>query len=112
MAAACFDTKLLTYSGTSQDGRVLPALSGKYASVDERTTADLVLFAKKYGAYLNYYELTDSITGTWESLMSRDVSVLIADIADWSSKDYIPFIEYTNQQITAAASDADAKKFF
>lgn len=112
MSDQCFDTKLLTYSGTSQASRIMPALAGTYASVDERTTADLILFAKKYGAYLNYYELTNSITGTWENLMARDVSVLIADIADWPTRDYARFVEYLNDKITSAPSVAEMKKYF
>ena len=112
MADNCFDTKLLKYSGTGQDARILPALSGKYVGVDERTTADLVLFAKKYGAYLNYYELTNKIAGTWENLMSADVSVAIADIADWPTKNYNPFLKGVNENIATVISDTEAKKYF
>jgi hypothetical protein len=47
MATTCYDTGLLNYSGTSQLQRALQALLAGYAKVDERSTAQLILFAKK-----------------------------------------------------------------
>nr|DAF70615.1 MAG TPA: hypothetical protein [Caudoviricetes sp.] len=47
MANNCFDTKLLSYNGTSQAQRALDALLAKCALVDARTDADLILLTKK-----------------------------------------------------------------
>ena len=49
----CTDKNPLTREGTSLLNRVLAALSAGYAKADERSPADLILFAKKYGAYLD-----------------------------------------------------------
>jgi len=112
MANTCLDTNLSAYSGTSQLQRALDALNANYARVDERSAADLVLFAKKYGFYLNYYDLTNSIKGDWQGLMQKDAAVTIAWVADWHSKDYNLFIDYLNSNIKAAATDAVAKQYF
>jgi len=112
MANTCFDPRLLTYNGTSQPQRALDALVAHAAQVDERTMADLILFTKKYGAYLNYYGLTNTITGDWQGLMSNDVAVVIAAIADWKTKDYAPFIKYLDDTITSDTTDTDAKNHF
>lgn len=112
MADKCFDIRLLNYIGTSQSERRLAALDGAYAAIDERTTADLILFAKKYGAYLNYYDATNNINGTWEHLMETDVSFIIADIASWQTIHYQKFLAYINKKITSATTGAQAKKYF
>jgi len=112
MADKCFDTNLQKYSGTSQQERALPALSGDFAKVDERATADLVLFAKKYGAYLNYYDTTNTIAGTWENMMGTDVSVIIADIVDWPTRRYNPFLDNVIENITSTTSAPLAKQNF
>jgi hypothetical protein len=51
--------------GTSQAGRSLGALDPGYVSVDERTTEDLVAFAREYGPGLTYYGLDDQPAGDW-----------------------------------------------
>lgn len=112
MANKCLDINLASSSGTSQAQRALDALQAKYAQVDERTPADLILFAKKYGFYLNYYDVTNSIKDDWQGLMKKDAAVSIATVADWHSKDYNTFIAYLDSEIKAAATDADAQKFF
>lgn len=112
MANTCLDINLNAYSGTSQLQRALEALNAGYAKVDERSAADLVLFAKKYGFYLNYYDLTNSIKGDWQPLMQKDAAVTIAWVADWPGKDYNRFIEYLNSSIKAAATGAIAIQYF
>ena len=77
----CTDRNPLTREGTSQLNRVLAALDVHYADVDERTTSDLILFAKRYAAYLNYYNENNSIDGNWQPLMMMDVSVTLATLA-------------------------------
>ncbi len=112
MANTCYDTDLSQYSGTSQLQRALPALLAGYARVDERTTAQLILFAKKYGAYLNYFDATNQPVGDWQAFMSGDVSVTIAAIADWKAKDFSPFISNINNEVHDATDGEAAKKFF
>jgi len=78
---ACTDRNPLNREGTSQLNRVLAALEVHYADVDERNSADLILFAKRYAAYLNYYNESNTPDGTWQPLMMMDVSVTLATLA-------------------------------
>ena len=112
MANNCFDTRLLSYNGTSQPQRALDALLAKAAKVDERETDDLILFTKRYGAYLNYYDLTNAVTDDWQGLMGNDVAVVIASVSDWNTKDYSTFIKHLYTNIINAGNDADAKTNF
>jgi baseplate J-like protein len=93
MAKECYDTDLLANSGTNQAERALPALAPSYARVDERSLADLILFAKKYAAYLNYYDLTNNISGDWQRFMENDVAVATAAIAALNTNDYYTYID-------------------
>ena len=77
----CTDRNPITREGTSQLNRVLAALDVHYADVDERTTSDLILFAKRYAAYLNYYNENNVIDGNWQPLMMMDISVTLATLA-------------------------------
>lgn len=92
MAKACYDIDLLLNSGTNQAERALPALVPSYAKVDERTLADLILFAKRYGVYLNYYDLSNNIAGDWQGFMANDVAVATAAIAALNTNDYYTYI--------------------
>jgi hypothetical protein len=92
MTNNCLDKNLVLNSGTSQAQRALAALDAKYAQVDERKVTDLIIFAKKYGAYLNYYDLTNTITGDWQDFMSRDAAVGMSAVADWRSSEFFPYI--------------------
>lgn len=112
MAKNCLDTGLLSYNGTSQAQRSLDVLLANCPRVDERTSADLILFTKKYGAYLNFYDLTNAIAGDWQSLMGNDSAVIIAGLADWKTKDYSPFIKTITDSAINTTTDADAKNYF
>jgi hypothetical protein len=112
MASNCLDNNLLAYAGTSQSQRLLNALASTYAQVDERTAADLILFVKKYGAYLNYYDATNSITGNWQPFMSNDPAVIIANVADWRTKDFMPFIESVTDFLQTNNDETKAQQHF
>jgi len=112
MAAKCNDNDLLIYSGTSQQQRILITLLARYAEVDERTASQLILFAKKYGAYLNYFDGTNQPAGDWQHFMAKDVSVTIATVTDWRIRDLMPFIKYVNEEVHNAVTAEEAKKYF
>jgi len=38
----------------------------------------LILFAKKYAAYIRYKDLNNAEKGIWEPLMKVDISVVLA----------------------------------
>ncbi len=111
MANNCLDTGLLSYNGTSQAQRVLDALLANCPQVDERTTADLILFTKRYGAFLNYYDLTNTIVDDWQGLMGNDSAVIIAALADWPTQDYALFTKSAIDSGLAATTVVDAQDY-
>ncbi len=88
----CQHKNPLLHSGTSQYGRVLKALNPSYAQVDERTAADLILFAKEYSKYLNYYNERNEVDGNWTHIMQMDVSVVLATLSSQRIDQYLAFI--------------------
>jgi hypothetical protein len=112
MATICKDTKATNRSGSSQLQRVLKALLPASAKIDERDAADLILFAKRYAAYLNYYSELNVPDGDWQPIMSMDVSVTLAAVAKTDVKAYADFLKIIYNNIQSAASEADRKKYF
>ncbi|XXT24938.1 baseplate J/gp47 family protein [Sorangium sp. So ce429] len=55
--------------GTSQAGRALAALAPGYVSVDERTSEDLLAFARAYGKELTYYNASGEPDGDWSGFV-------------------------------------------
>lgn len=82
MAKICKNKNPLVRSGTSQLQRNLAALQKEYVQIDEHTTADLLLFAKKFAEHLKYYNTDNQANGDWEDFFTGDVSIMIALIAD------------------------------
>ncbi|WP_153801261.1 baseplate J/gp47 family protein [Foetidibacter luteolus] len=112
MATKCTDKNALNRSGSSQWGRVLAALLPAYARVDERDEADLILFAKKYAAYLNYYQENNSVDGDWQVFMKMDVSVTLATIAKMRAADFDDFVKIIYRDINEAANENERRKYF
>jgi len=112
MANNCTDTSLLSYSGTSQAQRSLDALLAASPQVDERTTADLILFIKNYSAYLNYFDLTNTAVGDWQGLMGSDSVVIIASLANWTTQDYAEFIKTVSDNAINATTATEASNYF
>jgi hypothetical protein len=62
--------------GTSQSGRILAALDPNYVQVDERTTQDLLAFAKKYAGELKYFGLDNLDHGShWSGFIPDDIDL-------------------------------------
>lgn len=112
----------LLRAGVSQQQRVLAALVPSYAKVDERNAADLILFAKEYARYLNYYndavnpgngEVTDA-DGDWTVFMKMDISVTLATLAKLDSKKNFAYFDFLINTIlqTDNAQLADLKKYY
>ncbi|MFZ2403839.1 MAG: hypothetical protein WAW41_01805, partial [Methylobacter sp.] len=92
---ANFDPLKLIHQGTSQEKRVSDQLKPAYVQVDERKIENAVVFAKAYAQYLNFYGISNTVTGDWESFFSRDVSVQLALAA-------IQDIEYYKSNVKAS----------
>ncbi len=93
LPTACQNINLLLHSGTSQPGRVLKALHPSFAQIDERSAADLILFAKEYAKYLAYYSSANEVDGNWQPLMRMDLSVVLATLSTQRVAQYIGFIQ-------------------
>ena len=109
---SCTDKNPLTREGTSLLNRVLAALSTDYAKVDERELADIILFAKRYAAMLNFYQEDNTISGDWQSLMSSDISVPLAVLTRIDVKGISDYKKRIYKQIVLAGNDAGAEMEF
>lgn len=68
----------LVRDGKSQNQRLLDALLPSYVSVDERSTADLLIFAREYAKQINYYDPDNELDGNWLDFFDSDISTQIA----------------------------------
>ena len=112
MANTCTDTNSMNRSGSSQLQRVMNALMPANAKVDERDFADLILFAKKYAAYLSYYKETNVADGNWQALMSMDISVTLASISKTAVAVYTDYLKIIYNNIQDAADEIEREKHF
>ncbi|RAW01589.1 baseplate J/gp47 family protein [Pseudochryseolinea flava] len=78
---SCFHPNPLQHGGSSQDLRMVPALSPETAPIDGRGMDALILFLEKYGELLNYYDSSNTIQGNWRPFVGRDISTILAGIA-------------------------------
>jgi hypothetical protein len=108
----CTDKNPLTREGTSILNRVLAALATTYAKVDEREAADIILFAKRYAAKLNFYKEDNTIYGNWQQLMHSDVSVPLATLVRINVQEISDYKKRIYKAITLAGDDAHAKMEF
>lgn len=108
----CTEKNILQREGTSNLNRVLQALSASYAQPDERDTADLLLFAQRYAAYLNYYKPDNTPDGNWEALMKMDISVTLAVLIKTDIRAIADYKKLLYKKISLAETEADVKKDF
>jgi len=75
------DLLRLIREGTSQSERLISALNPSFVQVNERTPAHLMVFARAYADYLDYYDETNTPNGDWKRFFTDDVSALLATAA-------------------------------
>ncbi|RPI19308.1 MAG: hypothetical protein EHM58_02305 [Ignavibacteriae bacterium] len=113
MSKSCKDKKPLQRSGLNQTNRVIAALLPGYVHVDERNEADLILFAKKYASYLNYYDKYNNLSGDWEDLMKMDVSVALATLSKIEVRTIYDYQKLLYKKIkSTSTSEEESKKQF
>lgn len=61
--------------GTSQAGRLLPALDPDYVPVDERSFKDLLAFTRQYAKELKYFDAEGRPAGTWEGFLDPEIDL-------------------------------------
>lgn len=112
---ACNDKNPLIREGLDRLSRELESLSPDFAPVDDRSMEDLMLFAKRYAAFLNYKNLENTNDGTWEDLMKKDISVVLAillSIDVFKLSDYIKLLIKKTKLAIAANDETEAKRQF
>lgn len=86
---ACITNKNpLNHGGTSQEKRLLKEMKRGYVSIDERDYADWIVFASRFSAYLNYYNLENKVTNNWQPFFESDVSAVLGSIAIQDIEEY------------------------
>src|SRR3954447_24582766 len=55
--------------GTSQASRVSPMLDPAGIGLDERTTADLLVFVRRHAKKLIYYDINNQPAGDWSGFL-------------------------------------------
>lgn len=75
------DTSSQPHGGTSQHERQLDAFGPNYVRLDEKTTADWIVFAKAYAKFLHYYDSKNEANGDWQPFWSKNPSTTLATLA-------------------------------
>ena len=70
----------LERDGSHQNERSTPKLDPDEVLVDERTPADLLLYARGLGEHLKYYTIANDEVGNWVDFIKHDASSLVAEI--------------------------------
>lgn len=109
---SCDDKNRLQREGTSELTRVLAALNVSFSRVDERDAADLLLFAKRYAAFLNYYNADNTPDGDWEVFMKMDISVTLATLVKIDVRKISDYRKLIYKGIRDSANDAEAVTMF
>ena len=71
-------TSRILNDATSQADRIAGAPAPERLLVDGRSLAQIVAFAARYGALVNFYELHDAASGDWAPFFASDKSVILA----------------------------------
>lgn len=75
----------LVRDGTNQAGRLPGSLDPEYVKVDERGPDQLLCFIQRYAELLQYYDADNSPAGDWQPFVEKDVSSVIALIANYDT---------------------------
>ncbi|WP_353129938.1 hypothetical protein [Parapedobacter pyrenivorans] len=112
---ACSDKNSLVREGTAQYNRFLKALSPTFAQVDERNLRELLLFVQRYAAHVSYFDTENNSAGTWEPLIQRDISVVLASLTNLAPLTFADYHKSLVKRIRLAVREAgidEAKRCF
>lgn len=91
MAGNCNQKNPLKHSGTNRTERLRKSLFPEEAKVDDRQLEDLVLYARKYAQYIQYYNPQNSLDGDWTAFFSNDPTAIFASVVKHPAKIYFEF---------------------
>jgi hypothetical protein len=93
--------------GSGQLQRYLKALDPAYAPIDDRSTEDLLVFAKKYAAQIRFYDIPESKINdntpagkiSWREFFRRDMAVIAASIATTDAGSFKKEYDEVNERL-------------
>lgn len=87
---------LIVRVGSSQEGRLLPALMEGYINVDEMRFEDLMSIASEYASLLKYVDLQNRPAGDWRPFFESDemgiLALILATNLNFIKVDFLEFI--------------------
>lgn len=107
MPANCNRKNPLNRSGTHQGERRRPALDPAYFRVDERDTADLILFAGRFSRHLNYYTAANGVDGDWLPFFTIDPAAILAGLSELPVASFQKFARSLQAYLAAYPSRSD-----
>jgi hypothetical protein len=78
--ASCDKRGPLSRAGHAQPDRTLAERDPGYFKLDERDTADLILFARRFARHLRYYDGNNAEAGDWSAYFDNDISTTLASL--------------------------------
>lgn len=91
MAAICDQRNPLRRSGTHQGERAAAALDPDSAPIDERSLADLLVFAQRYSRHLKFYDAANNEDGDWLPFFGKDISAILALLERLPNASFLEF---------------------
>jgi hypothetical protein len=93
--------------GSGQLQRYLKALDPAYAPIDDRSTEDLLVFAKRYAAQIRFYDIPESKINdgipakkvSWREFFRRDMAVIAASIAVTEAEGFKKEYDEVNERL-------------
>lgn len=111
MADCSTYTTPLQRSGTSQDGRGIPALSASSVEIIDKTPEDWMVWAGRLASRIRFHDLNNQVSGNFEPLFTRDLVARLAAIATHPAdalpdfyREHLEVIEHTD--VLASLQDA------
>lgn len=109
---SCGQKNPLQREGKSQNQRFTEGLATDYVLVDERSTADLLVWASQFAEGLNYYASDHKLDGNWSDFINNDISTRIALIAVTDTKGLKAKFAELEAEVLASKDAADLLKVF
>ena len=100
----------LVRDGTNQAERLPVSLDPESVKIDERGTEQLLCFIQRYAALLQYYDADNSPAGDWQPFVEKDVSAVIALIANYNTRAIHTCYEVYKPSVTEPATFSPAVK--
>ncbi len=93
--------------GSGQLQRYLKALDPTYAPIDDRSTEDLLVYAKRYAAQIRFYDIPESKINdgiavkriSWREFFRRDMAVIAASVAVTDAKNFKKEYDEVNERL-------------